>query len=66
VINVLEFILVVVISVAMIFYVFAQSFSTVSKAPPLGLPFYAYALLPFLYLAVRLVIRRVSARQRKR
>ncbi len=65
-INLLEFIIVVAISVAMMFYVFGQSFSDVSKAPPLGLPFYAYALLPLLYLVARLVIRRIWARRRPR
>ncbi|MBX9911409.1 MAG: hypothetical protein K2Z25_22230 [Beijerinckiaceae bacterium] len=64
--NVLEFILVVVISVAMMVYVVAQSFSDVSKSPPLGLPFYCWALLPFIYLAARLLIRRLSSRPRQR
>ncbi len=69
-INVLEFILVVIFSFAMMFYVFAQSFVDVSQTPPLGLPFYAYAFLPIIYLIIRLaiwsVMRRRSLRYGKR
>ncbi|AMJ62409.1 hypothetical protein [Bosea sp. PAMC 26642] len=68
-INVLEFILVIVISVAMLFFVVAQSFIDVSKGPPFGVPVYVYALLPIIYLIIRLLIwflmRRRSLRSGK-
>lgn len=65
-INVLEFILVVIFSAVMTIYVFALSFVDVSKPPPLGLPFYVYVLLPLAYLVIRFLIWRVLAKQKRR